>query len=218
MIMTMTTLTEVGGMQFDAIIFDFGGVLFDWNPDYLYRQLIADPAERARFLAEVCTPAWNAQQDAGRPIADALMEKIAEFPQHEALIRPYYERWNETLAGKLDAGVALLDELHAADIPLYGLTNWSAETYPQAERRYPEVMGRFRDVVVSGRERLAKPDPAIFQLLLARSGQAARRCVFIDDSPTNHRAAEALGFIAIHHTDPARTRARLIELGAPLAA
>lgn len=205
-------------MRFDAIIFDFGGVLFDWNPDYLYRQLIADDAERARFLADVCTPAWNALQDAGRPIADALAEKIAQFPEHEALIRPYYERWPETLAGRLDAGVALLDELHAAGMPLYGLTNWSAETFPYAERYYPEIIGRFRDIVVSGRERLAKPDPAIYQLLLDRIGHDAPRCVFIDDSAANVLAAQALGFIAIHHTDPARTRACLIGLGAPLAA
>jgi 2-haloacid dehalogenase len=205
-------------VQFDAVIFDFGGVLFDWNPDHLYRQLIADAAERQRFLTEVCTPAWNAKQDAGRPIADALAEKIAEFPQLEALIRPYYERWSETLAGELAAGVALLHELHDAGVALYGLTNWSAETFPYAEQHYPHVLGRFRDIVVSGREGLAKPAPAIYQRLLDRIGHAPQRCVFIDDSAANIQTAGELGFLAIHHTDPAHTRARLIALGAPLKA
>jgi len=203
--------------QFDAVVFDFGGVLFDWSPHHLYRELIPDDAERERFLAEVCTSSWNAQQDAGRPIAEALAEKVAAFPHLEHLIRPYYERWSDTLAGTLPEGVALLDELHAAGTPLYGLTNWSAETFPYAERHYPEVIGRFRDIVVSGRERMAKPDADIYHRLLARIGHAAPRCVFIDDSRANIEAARQLGFLAIHHVDAPTTRRELIALGAALA-
>ncbi|MDK2125025.1 HAD family hydrolase [Parachitinimonas caeni] len=203
-------------MQFDAVVFDFGGVLFDWNPHYLYQHLIPDLAAREQFLAEVCTLDWNAHQDAGRPISEALDEKIAAFPHLEDLIRPYYERWPETLAGTLPAGISLLDALHTAGVPLYGLTNWSAETFPYAEAHYPQVIGKFRDIVVSGQEKLAKPDPAIYHLLLNRIGHAAERCIFIDDSAKNIAAAEQIGFLAIHHTDPAHTRSRLREWGAPL--
>ncbi|MBV8660498.1 MAG: HAD family phosphatase [Burkholderiales bacterium] len=202
--------------QFDAVVFDFGGVLFDWSPHHLYRELIPDAAERDRFLAEVCTSTWNAQQDAGRPIAVALAEKVAEFPHLEHLIRPYYERWSDTLAGTLPDGVALLDELHAAGMPLYGLTNWSAETFPYAEQHYPHVIGRFRDIVVSGRERMAKPDAEIYHLLLQRIGHEAGRCVFIDDSLANIEAAHRLGFHVIHHRDADTTRRALIALGADL--
>jgi 2-haloacid dehalogenase len=204
-------------MCFDAVVFDFGGVLFDWNPHYLYRGLIPDDVERERFLADVCTSQWNMQQDAGRPISQALAEKVAEFPHLEHLIRPYYERWAETLAGTLAEGIALLDELHGADVPLYGLTNWSAETFPLAEARFPHIMSRFRDIVVSGRERMAKPDERIYHLLIERIGHRPERCVFIDDSAANIATAGRLGFHAIYHTNAALTRERLRELGAPIS-
>jgi len=202
--------------HFDAVVFDFGGVLFDWNPHYLYAALIPDTVERERFFADVCTPQWNLQQDAGRPLADGLAEKIAAFPHLEHLIRPYYERWPETLRGTLVEGVAILDELHAADVALYGLTNWSAETYPIAQARHPEVISRFRDIVVSGHEGTAKPGEAIYWRLLKRIGHAPARCIFIDDSAANIATAQRLGFQTIHHTDAALTRAALCALGAPI--
>ncbi|UXY16234.1 HAD family phosphatase [Chitiniphilus purpureus] len=204
-------------MPIRAVVFDFGGVLFDWNPDHLYRQLIPDAEERRRFLSEVCSPAWNLQQDAGRPIAEANAVLVAEHPQHAALIRAFYERWPETLAGLLPEGVALMERLEAAGMPLYGLTNWSAETFPYAWEHYP-LLHRFRHIVVSGREKLIKPDPAIYRLLFQRMAQdlpalQPAELVFIDDSQKNADAASALGWHGIHHLDAQTTAARLHALG-----
>ncbi len=130
-------------MTIKAVVFDFGGVLIDWNPDYLYRQLIPDPAERRRFLTEVCGMDWVVRQDAGQSLEAGTAEKLAAFPEHEALIRAFYARWPEMIAGTFEPGVALVERLHEAGMPLYGLTNWSAETFPYAWERYA-VLRRFR--------------------------------------------------------------------------
>lgn len=202
-----------------AVVFDFGGVLIDWNPEYLYRQLIPDAAGRRRFLTEVCGMDWVVRQDAGQTIADGTAEKIAAFPQHAALIRAFYARWPEMVAGQFDDGVALVERLDAAGVPLFGLTNWSVETFPYAWERYA-VLRRFRDIVVSGRVKLAKPDPAIYREMFARIAAqlpdiAPGELVFIDDNPRNAEAATALGWHGIHHTGVAATEARLRELGLP---
>ncbi|AJK44935.1 HAD family hydrolase [Burkholderia plantarii] len=202
-----------------AVVFDFGGVLIDWNPEYLYRQLIPDAEARRRFLTEVCGMDWVVRQDAGQTIADGTAEKIAEFPQHAALIRAFYARWPEMVAGQFDDGVALVERLDAAGVPLFGLTNWSVETFPHAWERYA-VLRRFRDIVVSGRVKLAKPDPAIYREMFARiaaqlPGIAPGELVFVDDNPRNAQAATALGWHGIHHTGVAATEARLRELGLP---
>ncbi|KAF1053971.1 MAG: Phosphoglycolate phosphatase [Burkholderia gladioli] len=206
-------------MTIRAVVFDFGGVLIDWSPDYLYRQLIADPAERRRFLTEVCGMDWVVRQDAGQTIAEGTVEKAAAFPEHAALIEAFYARWPEMIAGAFDDGVALVERLEAVGAPLFGLTNWSAETFPYAWERYP-VLRRFRDVVVSGRVGLAKPDPAIYREMFARiaaqlPGIAPAELAFIDDNPHNAVAATALGWHGIHHTGAASTEARLRELGLP---
>jgi len=203
-------------MQFDAIVFDFGGVLFDWNPEYVYRELIPDTAEREFFLGEVCNLAWNHLQDAGRTLDEATESKVAEFPQYEALIRAYYARWPQMLKGEIPEGVALLQELAALDIPLYGLTNWQQETFPYAEQHFPHVLKHFRQIVVSGRIKLAKPDPAIFHYLTQAIGHAPSRCVFIDDNAANIATASALGFLSIHHQHASTTRQQLIALGVGL--
>ena len=195
-----------------AVVFDFGGVLFDWSAEYLYRELIPDDKERRWFLTHVCSPAWNLKQDGGRPIAEAEAELIALHPDHADLIRAFYGQWPKTLRGLLDDGVALLEQLHAAGVPLYGLTNWSAETYHHVEDKY-DFMTRFRHVVVSGRIGMVKPDPRIFAHLLEHVREPAERCVFIDDNAKNAEAASALGLHGITHRSAAETGARLRALG-----
>jgi len=198
--------------EIKAVVFDFGGVVFDWSADYLYRELIPDETKRRWFLANVCTPAWNLQQDGGRLIADAEAELIAKHPEHADLIRAFYGQWPKTLRGTLDDGVALVEELYAAGVPLYGLTNWSAETFPYVEGRY-DFLKRFRHIVVSGRIKMIKPEPRIFAHLLEHVGEPAEACVFIDDAPHNAEGARVVGMHAIHHRSGAETAAALREMG-----
>ena len=200
-----------------VVVFDFGGVLIDWNPDYLYRKLIPDADERRRFLTEVCTMDWVMRQDGGHSIASGTEELIELFPNEAERIRAFYDRWQEMIAGVFDDTVALVDKLEAAGVPLFGLTNWSDETFPYAWERY-DVLRRFRDVVVSGRVKLVKPDPRIYAEAFSRidrqlPGVAPSEIVFIDDNLKNAHAAAAAGWHAIHHTSAAATEARLRELG-----
>jgi 2-haloacid dehalogenase len=201
------------GAPVDTVVFDLGGVLVDWNPRYLYRKLFAeDEAGMERFLAEVCNGHWNEQQDAGRPFAEAVALLVARHPELRELIEAYDHRWPEMLGGPIDGTVSVLSELKAAGHPLYALTNWSAEKFPVARERY-DFLGWFRGILVSGEERLKKPDPAIFRLMAARYGLTPERTVYIDDAPHNVAAAEALGFRALRFTAPERLRLDLAAFG-----
>lgn len=196
-----------------AVVFDLGGVLVDWNPRYLYRKLFAgDHARMEWFLAEVCNDRWNIQQDAGRPFADAVAELAARWPAEAALIRAFHERWEEMLAGPIDGTVAILEDLADAGTPLYALTNWSAETFPIARRRFG-FLGRFKAIAVSGELKIIKPDRAMFDHVLGLSGTAPGETVFIDDNATNVAAAAALGFVALRFESPERLRRDLAGLG-----
>ena len=197
----------------DAVVFDLGGVLIDWNPRHLYRKLFEDEAKMERFLAEVCSPVWNVTLDAGMSFDEGIAELLRRHPDESHLIRAWKERWEEMLGGAIEGAVALLDELHAAGMPLYALTNWSAETFPIGRRHFP-FLERFRDIVVSGQEKIVKPDPRIFELLVRRTGVAPERTVFIDDGERNVAAAARLGFRAVRFTDPESLRASLTALGA----
>ncbi len=198
-----------------VVIFDLGGVLVDWDPRHLYRRLFDDPAAMERFLAEVCTPEWNLAQDAGRPWSEATALLRARHPGQAALIEAYHHRWPEMIAGDIPGTVAILHALHAAGTPLYALTNWSAETFPVAQARFG-FLALFRGIVVSGTERLVKPDAAIYRLLLDRFGLDPAACVFVDDNPGNARAATALGLHGIAFTTPGALATELRGLGLPV--
>lgn len=199
--------------QPQAIVFDLGGVLVDWDPRYLYRTLLPSDDAVERFLAEVTTPSWNAEQDAGRTWADAVASLSADFPEHAALIAAYDERWIETIGGSIDGTVELLGELHdGGSVRLFALTNWSAEKFPHALERF-EWLSWFEGIVVSGTEGMVKPDPRIFQLLLDRYGLEASSTVFVDDNPPNVDAATTLGLTSLHFTGQDRLRDELSQLG-----
>jgi 2-haloacid dehalogenase len=197
-------------------VFDLGGVLIDWDPRHLYRKLFGgDEAAMEQFLATVCTQAWNERQDAGRPFAEAAALLRAAHPGQATLIDAYGARFDEMMAGPIDGTVEILAALRRRGTALYGLTNFSAETYPLALRRF-EFLGWFRGVLVSGEVGLIKPDPRIFRLLLERFAIQAAAAVFIDDRPRNVAAAEALGMRALLFTDPATLQRDLAALGLPI--
>jgi 2-haloacid dehalogenase len=195
-----------------AAVFDLGGVLIDWDPRYLYRKLLADEAAVEEFLATVCTPEWNAEQDRGRPFAEGVAELVERHPVHAAAITAYHERWPEMLGGAIAGTVELLDELRDTGVPLYALTNWSAETFGIARERY-QFLEWFDGVLVSGEERMIKPDPAIFRLLLDRFGLDPGAAFYVDDSPANVAAAGELGFDAVRFTGPEQLRRDLEARG-----
>ena len=199
-------------MPVKAVVFDLGGVLIDWDPRYLYRKLLDDEAAVEEFLATVCTPEWNAEQDQGRPFAEGVAELVGRHPVHAAAITAYHERWPEMLGGAVAGTVEVLAELRAAGVPVYALTNWSAETFGIARERF-EFLEWFDGVLVSGEERMIKPDPAIFRLLLDRFGLDPGATVYIDDSPANVAAADRLGFDAVRFTSPAQLRRGLEARG-----
>ena len=195
----------------NAVVFDLGGVLIRWDPRHLYRQLMPED-EIDAFLDEVGFQAWNHEQDAGAPWGPAVEEHAALFPHRRELLAAYPARFAESLDGPVVGTVAILAELHAAGTRLVALTNWSAELFPHAEATF-DFLVLFEGIVVSGREGVAKPDPAVFDLLLSRYDLDPARTVFVDDSPANVAAAAAAGFIALAFTTPDRLRADLSRLG-----
>jgi 2-haloacid dehalogenase len=188
-----------------AVVFDLGGVLIDWDPRYLYRKLLADEEAVEEFLATVCTPEWNAELDRGRPFAEGVAELVERHPAQAAAITAYHERWPEMLGGEVPGAVAVLADLRAAGVPLYALTNWSAETFAITRGRFA-FLEWFDGVVVSGQERVIKPDPRIFRLLADRFGLDPETTFYVDDSEANVAAARALGFDAVRFTGPERLR------------
>jgi 2-haloacid dehalogenase len=199
----------------DTVVFDLGNVMIPWDPRVLYRQLLPDEAAVDAFLRDICPPSWNAHQDRGRPIAQGVAEHIAQHPEHEALIRAYYERWNETIGEAIEGSVALMRELKSAGIHVFALTNWSGETFPRARQRFP-FLAEFEGIVVSGDEMRIKPEPEIYQVLFTRYGITPERAVFIDDSIANVEAARAQGMRGIHFKEPAQLRTELSQLGLPV--
>jgi len=196
----------------DAVLFDLGGVLIDWNPRYLYRAHFADDeTAMEHFLAHVCAGEWNHEIDAGKPFADAVAERQRQFPAHAELISLWHTGWETMLGEAIAESVAILAELKARGTRLYALTNWSFETFPVARRRF-EFLTWFQDIVISGEVKLAKPDPRIFELARTRCQLNPASTVYIDDAPRNVEAARNLGFRALHFKEPATLREELVAL------
>ena len=195
------------------VVFDIGNVLVHWEPRALYRKLFATEDEVEWFIGNVCTHDWNVEQDLGRSFADGVKALSLRFPEHAEAIAAYDLRWHETVLGAIDGSVQILEELSARGTPLYAITNFNQDKFKETLTRFP-FLKLFRDTVVSGDERMIKPDPAIYRLLLQRNGLAAESCVFIDDSLKNVKGAEALGMKAIHFTGPDALRAELVAIGA----
>jgi len=181
------------------IIFDFGGVLVDWNPKYLYSKEFENESEMNHFLENICTPEWNIQQDEGRPLADATEILQKEYPEHKEMIGYYYGRWEEMLGGVIQESERVLKMLKLK-YPVYGLTNWSGETITIAYGKY-DFFALLDGIVVSGDEKLIKPDPKLYQVLLDRYNLKANESLFIDDNIKNIETARNMGFHTIHYTE-----------------
>ncbi|MEM5581223.1 MULTISPECIES: HAD family phosphatase [unclassified Roseibium] len=181
-----------------TVVFDIGNVLIEWNPEHLYRRLIPDAAERSSFLETVCTAEWNLEQDLGRPWPEAVAQLVRRHPDRADLIEAYYTRWHDMVPGEIPGTPALLAALKESGLPLYAITNFSAEKFAEAQDRFPFLKTSFLDIVVSGDEKLAKPDPRLYQVLFQRNALDPRACLFIDDSPANVEAARRLGMTAHH--------------------
>jgi 2-haloacid dehalogenase len=195
-----------------TVVFDIGGVLIDWNPRHLYRKVFSSGEEMERFLSEVCTYEWNVQQDGGKLFSEATAELSARFPEYSDKIALYYGRWEEMLGGEFTDTVKIFNELKSARIPLYALTNWSHEAFPVAYERYG-FMKQFDGIVVSGYEKLLKPDHAIYRVLMDRYNINPAESVYIDDNRANADAAAELGFHAIHFQSADLLRLELRSLG-----
>ncbi len=195
-----------------AVIFDFGGVLVDWSPHNLYRHFIKQPHEIDRFLSEINFAEWNAQQDKGRPFAQAVAELSSEFPQHARLISAFHEHWEDSIVGSIDGTVVILRKLKQLGYPLYGLSNWSAETFPLVREKHT-YFDLFDDIIISGEVKLIKPDPQIFRFMLDKFKLEAQACLFIDDSMANIKTANELGFATIHFQSPAQLEIELSARG-----
>ena len=212
----MSATGSKAGQAPSTVVFDLGGVLIDWNPRYNFHEIFAgDVAQMERFLGEICTQHWNERQDEGRAIVEAEAELIARHPHEAERIRQYYAGFGRMMRGEIAGSVAILEELAAANTPLYALTNWSAETFPLATRRFG-FFKHFRGVVVSGEVKTMKPRRRIFELLLERHGLAGPDCVFIDDSEKNAIGARDAGLHAIHFRSPEQLRRELAALGLPV--
>jgi 2-haloacid dehalogenase len=196
----------------DAVVFDLGGVLLDWNPRHLYRKLFSDEAEMERFLAEVCTLDWHDAHDRGLPLYDGCRQLSRAHPEYEAEIMAWAQRSEEMIAGPIPDTVQLLAELRARGVPCYALTNMELETYPLRRDRF-EFLRWFEGTVVSSQEQIAKPDPEIFTRLLVRFGLRPETTVMIDDSPRNLAAARALGVRTVQFHSAAQLRAWLAGAG-----
>ncbi|WP_445785093.1 HAD family hydrolase [Sphingorhabdus sp.] len=194
-----------------TVVFDVGKVLFEWDLRYLFAKLIADKDELEFFVTHVVTREWHFQHDAGRALDDIVAERIAEFPEYATLIAAYAARFNETIPGPVTGSLELVQELAESGVPLFAITNFGSEFWDMFRPTQP-VFNRFQDIIVSGAEKLVKPDPAIYALALDRFGLKPGEAIFIDDNHDNVVSARNNGFAAHHFIDAASLRAELVAL------
>ena len=193
------------------IIFDFGGVLVDWNPHYLFDSYFNDEEKCNWFIENVCNTEWNAQMDKGKPFEVAVKERIAEFPEFEDAIRLYHTEWMKTMGEEIPGMYELISNLKEKYPVIYGLTNWSAETFPPVREKY-KIFSLIDNIVCSGDEKLLKPDPKIYQTLLERYNLKAEESVFIDDNINNVKGAIDMGMKSIRFVDAEQLQKDLNEL------
>lgn len=199
-----------------AVIFDFGGVLIDWNPYYLFRKVMVNDTEIERFLQEIDFKTWNYEFDKGYPFDKGVEDLCQKYPHYAELIRLFDERWMETLGVPFDATVDILNKVKATGMPVYGLTNWSVEKFDLVRPQH-QFFDLFEDMVISGKEKIAKPDPRIYKLLLQRNNLNANDCVYIDDSEDNIRAGRKVGLKTIHYQSSRQLKEALGSFGVQLA-
>ena len=203
----MATMTQIS-----TVVFDVGRVLFEWDLRHLFAKLLTDSEELDWFLAHVVTPEWHFQHDAGRPLADMTAELTAQYPKYGPLIEAYRTRFNETIPGPVPGSLEIVDELAAQGVPLFAITNFGAEFWDMFRPTQP-IFDLFGDIVVSGVEKLVKPDPAIYALALKRFDLAPGEAMFIDDNHDNVVSARASGFVAYHFRDAKSLRTELSAYG-----
>lgn len=195
----------------NSIVFDFGGVLLDWNPRHLYRRFFNTSQEMDKFLSEINFSEWNLQQDNGRPFKEGITKLSAEYPGYSTLIQAYFDFWEESISGPIEGSVEILRRLKKAGFALYGLSNWSAETFPIAYKKY-EFFTLFDEIIISGDVKVVKPDPRIFEIILDKINRPAVECLLIDDSIHNINIAQKLGFCTIHFSSAEQLEIGLQEL------
>ncbi|MBV6452299.1 MAG: Phosphoglycolate phosphatase [Anaerolineales bacterium] len=194
-----------------AIIFDFGNVLLEWNPWYVYRRHFDNEGAMKEFFHEVDFTAWNARQDKGRTFKEGVADHAQKFPQYAHLFQAYHDHWKDSIGEAITGSVEILKRLKAKGYPLYGLSNWSAETFPFAREKY-DFFELFDDMVISADVRAVKPEPEIFEIMLGKIRKPANECLFIDDSLANIEQAKRMGFVTIHFTSPERLENELKEM------
>jgi 2-haloacid dehalogenase len=196
-----------------AIIFDFGNVLVEWNPRYVYNRYFPnDPESMELFFKEVDFMGWNAHQDKGRSFKEGVADISAQFPQYTHLFQAYHDHWKDSIGKAYWGTVEIMRQLKVLGYPLYGLSNWSAETFPHVLEKY-DFFELLDDMVISGAVGYVKPEPEIYHIMLEKIGRPARECLFIDDSLPNIHQANTMGFKTIHFTTPERLKAGVTQLG-----
>jgi len=200
--------------KIDTVIFDLGGVLIDWNPEYLYAKIFKDDPEKMDwFLSTVCTPDWNMEQDAGRTFENATQLLVNDYPEYKKEISAFYDRWEEMIKGEIHGTVLILNTLKELnEVKLYALTNWSIQTFPIAKQRF-NFLKQFEGIVVSGEEKTRKPYSKIYETTLERYELSPEKCLFIDDSLDNVNAAKTMNIKALRFTDAVQLKSDLQQLG-----